>query len=70
MTLHFMAAFWQRMGRDWRVIAPCRARGYDLPSQRPGRLQNCGYTERSSTLLEARKVAWSLRKGSTGKLPA
>ena len=48
-TLHFMATFWQRMGRDWRVITACRTRGYDRPSQRPGRLQSCGYTERSST---------------------
>ena len=48
-TLHFMATFWQRMGRDWRVIAACRTHGYDRPSQRPGRLQSCGYTERSST---------------------
>ena len=66
MTLHFMAAFWQRTGRDWRVIVPCRARGYDRPSQRPGRIQSYGYTERSGTLLEAGKVAWSLRWGSTG----
>ena len=45
-----MATFWQGTGRDWRVIAGCRARGCDRPSQRPGRLQSCGYTERSSTL--------------------
>ena len=45
-----MATFWQGTGRDWSVIAACHARGCDRPSQRPGRLQCCGYTEHNSTL--------------------
>ena len=48
--LHFIATFWQRTGRDRRVVAACRGRCCDWPSQHPGRLQSCGYTERDSTL--------------------
>ena len=47
---NFMVTFRQGTGHNLRVIAACHACRCDRPSQHPGCLQSCGYTERSSTL--------------------